>query len=459
MKTIYHLLYIIKLCFVILTLISTLSCESFTTIDEPDSQLNSSVVFQDEKTATAAMANIYLSKAILSGDQNGIGSILGLLTDELNCNTQNESFLNFYTPNIISSNKDILQLWNTTYNAIYQCNAVIEGLDKSITLNEQFKDQLKGEALFMRSLYLFYLSELFGDIPYVTTTNYTQNKQVKRLNKSGVYDLLIHDLQKAEELLSINYSSSLRIKPNKYTAQALLARIFLYQQNWSKAIEYSTKLIDDSSFEIQTDLNQVFLKENKSTIWQYQSADKSNTQEGSYYIFSSAPPNLISLSNSLYESFESSDQRKSHWIKSIDQGNKAWHHVYKYKQNGQTDSSKEFSIVFRLEEMYLIRSEAYARLQVYDLSCNDLNTIRNRAGLPSIQINNQTELLKAILQERQHELFLEHGHRFFDLRRFSELGNTMLSIKNNWNTKYNLLPIPENEILLNPNLLPQNINY
>lgn len=449
----------IKISFLSLVLISTISCESFTTIDGPDSQLNSNLVFQDEKTASAAMANIYLSKSMLSGDQTGIGSMLGLVTDELICNTQNESFLNFYTPNIVSSNKDIAQFWNTAYNTIYQCNALIEGMDNSEALGQAFKTQLKGEALFMRSLYLFYLSELFGDIPYITTTDYTQNKQVKRQSKSTVQHLLVTDLQMAESLLSENFTSPFRIKPNKFAAQALLARVFLYQNNWNSAIYYATKLIDNPAFSIQRDLDQVFLKESKSTIWQYQSADKSNTQEGAYYIFTIAPPSLVSLTDELFESFQENDLRKDKWIKTIYNANKAWYHAYKYKEKSQTVNSKEYSIVLRLEEMYLIRSEAYAMLRLYDSSCEDLNIIRARAGLLSIHIDKQAPLLQTILQERRHEFFLEYAHRYFDLKRFSALDETMVLIKSNWNTKYNLFPIPENELLLNSNLLPQNLNY
>lgn len=119
----------------------------------------------------------------------------------------------------------------------------------------------------------------------------------------------------------------------------------------------------------------------------------------------------------------------------------------------------EYSIIFRLSEQYLIRAEARAHLDNISGAQLDLNTIRNRAGLPNTLATSMSDLLNAIIQERQVELFAEQGHRWFDLKRTGNAGTVLSAIKPNWQATDVLLPIPETELEINPNLLPQNSGY
>jgi hypothetical protein len=135
-----------------------------------------------------------------------------------------------------------------------------------------------------------------------------------------------------------------------------------------------------------------------------------------------------------------------------------WYHSYKYREQF-TGASVEYSIVLRLAEMYLIRSEA--RLAQGDLigALEDLNHVRNTAGLPDVGAGTDAEILAAILRERRVEFFTEHGHRFFDLKRLGMLGQVLSGVKPGWQAADALLPIPENDLRLNPNLSPQNPGY
>jgi hypothetical protein len=63
------------------------------------------------------------------------------------------------------------------------------------------------------------------------------------------------------------------------------------------------------------------------------------------------------------------------------------------------------------------------------------------------------------MQERKVELFSEFGHRFFDLKRLDKLDAELNLTKPSWSTYMKNLPIPQRELLLNPNLLPQNNGY
>jgi hypothetical protein len=88
-----------------------------------------------------------------------------------------------------------------------------------------------------------------------------------------------------------------------------------------------------------------------------------------------------------------------------------------------------------------------------------LNLIRHRAGLlPLPETLSKEEFINEMLSESRREFFTEGGHRFFDLKRNNKL-HILKMVKPNWEDKHALLPIPEGEILLNPNLLPQNNGY
>ena len=79
--------------------------------------------------------------------------------------------------------------------------------------------------------------------------------------------------------------------------------------------------------------------------------------------------------------------------------------------------------------------------------------------MPSISTSNPNDLLEAILQERKAEFFTEQGHRFFDLKRTGRATPILSPIKPDWKSSSLVLPIPQSELLLNPNLGPQNEGY
>jgi hypothetical protein len=176
---------------------------------------------------------------------------------------------------------------------------------------------------------------------------------------------------------------------------------------------------------------------------------------------SSPVPALPSISQSLLDAFEGGDLRRQRWVGSYSENGNTWHFPYKYKIRGNTESgmSKEFSVVMRLEEQYLIRAEARAQQEKILEAQQDLNAIRSRAGLADTDADSRTSLLDAILHERQVELFTEFGHRFFDLKRMGKLDEVLGTIKPNWKPDDKLLPIPEKELLVNPKLNPQNPGY
>ncbi|MET3032991.1 RagB/SusD family nutrient uptake outer membrane protein [Flavobacterium johnsoniae] len=453
---------IFKRAFFFGTLLMLLSCDSFVEVDLPKSQLTSTAVFRDYASANAAMADVYSKMrdvGMLTGGLYGLSVQLGNYTDELTFyGSPTSPTASFFANTILPSNSTISLLWNNTYNQIYETNAILNGVEGTY-LNIQQRTQLGGEAYFVRGLLHFYLLQLYGPIPYIKSTDYKQNSETSRLPVEKVYQYIIEDLKKAEQMLSQQYSSTERTRPNSLTAKALLAKIYLYQGAWDEADRMSSSIIENSLYKIEVNLNKVFLKNSTETIWQFMPASASkNTDDAVNYIFVSGPPPLMSLSESLVNSFSAEDQRKSMWIASLTSQSGKWYYANKYKESKPTTPSREYTIIMRLSEQYLIRAEARVYLQNLTGAVDDLNKIRNRAGIRNVTEGTAEEILEYILSERRKELFTENGHRFFDLKRTGKL-DTELGNKPGWKSSYELLPIPETEITLNPNLKPQNTDY
>jgi hypothetical protein len=443
--------YVMLFCF-------TTACDNFIEVDLPSSQLNATDVFEHKATANAAMVDIYTQirdHGLLTGYRSGVSSQLGLYADELDFYY---SISNFYNNSLLASDIEIAELWNSSYNQIYSANAIFEGVSESTSLAPIDKNQLMGEALFVRALIHFYLVNVFGDIPYIVTTSYQQNSIVHRMPENEIYNSIKIDLQQASDLLP-EFIGEERVRPGKWAAQALLARVCLYMQQWDEASNAASSVLNQSElFVWPTDVGSVFAKESLSTLWQLMPEVGENTHEAHTFIFAEGPPPSVAIKDQLTGAFSSSDLRKSNWLKAVTDGTTTWYHAYKYKEISY-GSSLEYSIVLRIAEQYLIRAEARAHQGDLIGAKEDLNKTRNLAGLGDSDAVTETEIISDVLLERRLEFFTEFGHRFFDLKRTGGLDAVLAPIKPQWDPTDRLLPLPESELLLNQNLAPQNAGY
>lgn len=450
---------------IILLIISSSSCERFLDVDDPNNQISQTVVFKDKSTALSALADIYTNfrdNTLLKGDTSGLHILLGCYTDELvSVTSGQEGFRAFYELGVRANNREVDNIWINAYKQIYSANSIIEGIEKSKSnLDEATRNQLTGEALAIRALLHFYLVNIYDDIPYVNTTDYTTNQSISRSSIQEVYASVIKDFKQAELLLNDGYPTTNKSHLNKAAVQLLLARVYLYQKDWTNALQYSQKLISNNAYSIEEDIEKTFLKDSRSAIWQFMPIEEGiNTLEGQYFTFVSLPPTSIVLSNELINSFEANDKRKSAWIKTLSDAEMTYSHAFKYKQNLKTPNSLEYSIMLRIEEAYLIAAEAENEMGDPGLALNYLKATRERAGLSLPETASQTEIRGMVIEERRHELFTEGGHRFFDLKRTGMLDDRMTTVKTNWKPYMKILPIPERELLANPNLKPQNNGY
>jgi hypothetical protein len=469
------------------------SCRKFIEVDPPKTSINEENVFENDVSAAAVLTGIYTNlsnQGITSANLPGLSLFGGLSSDELTLYNKNDQLLTAYntnnlTPTNTGTNTDF---WISTYQIIYKLNDALEGVSSSKGISGNVKKQLLGEAKFMRSFCYLYLVALYGDVPLVLTTDYKTNSVIGRTNSSDVYLQIISDLKSAVELLNPSYveadlvSNSLdteRTRPNKWAAVALLARAHLYFGDFDAAQSEASDVIMNTSIYSLESIDNTFDIASKETIWALQPTDvgpNSNTPEGRLFVLPTSGPRMpdypVFLSNSVFNSFEDKDLRKTRWVGKVSvrvsgQGDSTeeitYRYPFKYKIGAIIAQSSEYSVVIRLAEMYLIRAEA--RIQKGELAAgiSDLNKLRARARDESMPTSEQLpdlslglpkqDALNALVHERLVELFSEWGHRWFDLKRLKLSDAILKPIKGgDWQSTDVLYPIPEYEITANPSL-------
>jgi hypothetical protein len=478
------------------------SCKKLAETSVPTDQVAQNAVYGNDATAIAVMTSIYSSMnknpiqgASTSGSiaiSNGLSADEFILASSITTPKYQDYFRNSLsqaTPPVVSG----AELWAPLYNLIFRCNAAIEGCNSSNanSLTPKVRQQLLGEAEFMRAFFFFYLVNEFGEVPLVLTTDPKTNINLARSSVDDVYNQIILDLSDAESKLSSDYldatlltNTTERVRPTVWAAKALLARVYLYKKDYTKAEQKATEVLNNTTlFGPLPSLNNVFVKNSREAIWQIQPTSVNfNTTEAQSLIIPATGPstggslaNPVYLSKNLIKSFENGDNRavNGNWINTTiynltTSTKDTVAYPYKYKINsspGVTSVSglKEYFMVLRIGELYLIRAEARDQLGNIGGAQSDLNTIRNRAGLTSTSANDQPSLLTAILNERQHELFSEWGHRWFDLKRTGNIDAVMSVVTpqkagTSWKSYQQLYPIPIEAISSSPNLT-QNVGY
>jgi hypothetical protein len=468
--------------FCIILLTGVCACNKLVTVPEPVNSITTTETFSTEANANSALIQIYSSMSGPFNFGNGYTDILGgLSADELEYFGSGQDYQQFQT-NTLQAGNDLLygNFWQVAYEDIYSANSVIEGVGASTTLPQAFKNQLTGEAMFLRAFAYFYLVNSFGNIPLVTTTSWATTALMPSTPINMVYQQIIADLKQAQNLLPGDYSVSggARIRANSWAATALLARTYLYVDSFANAATQATAVINSGQFSlvalplvpadnVSGSDSDVFAANSNEAILQWQVSNivyPYATQEGNNIIPSNNNQPTYYLTSSLLQAFEAGDLRYSAWIDSTVYSGTTYYFPFKYTvyQGVANGLIPQYFMVLRLAEQFLIRAEAESKLNDQTDAVNDLNTIRTRAGVDSLSASlGQQQVLAAIAQERRTELFSEWGHRWFDLIRTGQALNALAPIPyktGNINADQLLYPIPPNEIQADPNIA-QNPGY
>lgn len=438
------------------------SCRNLVESDFPSTQIEVSQVFETVSTADGALSNLYAELqyySVISGGSLGTGALLGTYTDDLNCyiiSSQN-SALDLYNNRQISSNTAVLSVWSHAYKEIYSANSIINGVENSTGIGESDKKRIKGETLLVRSLIYFYLSQIFGEVPYTTTTDYTVNQSLGKISESELLIKIQNDLETAVTLLEDSYRNAERVYPNRKAAELMLSLVMMQQKKWFEAEQELKKIKQSPLYVWEPDVAKTFKKAGKHILWQLKPLKANDaTEEAINYNFTTAVPNTYALSEDLVSSFASNDLRKQKWVKEITINQNHFYRCDKYRNT--TANTDEYSVIFRLEGVYLLLAESLAQQNKVEEALPYINAVRQKAGIPALTSSSKEELLNNIVEENRKEFFTEHGNRFLTLKRNNGL-NKLIPVKPNWRAYHQLWPLPISELVLNPNLNPQNTGY
>ncbi|MBB2949429.1 RagB/SusD family nutrient uptake outer membrane protein [Sphingobacterium sp. JUb56] len=433
------------------------SCEKFLEID-PRISTSDQVTINDENSAHTAVRGIYnqlQSDGYYGYTFQTIGFFSGDNIEYTGSQIVNQSLTNH---SVRADLPALATAWTAIYNTINRANNVIAkvpALSVTPTFTDAVRNQLVGEAHFLRALSYFDLGRTWGGVQLVLVPTSSSNnlENLKRSSLADTYRQVLADLIKAEELLP---NSTNRIRATRKTVWALRARYHLYREEWKEAITYASKLIDDkSNYNLLTPYSSFFADNasgtNESILELYYTTNVVNTQAYQWQPSTKGGVGWIRPSMGIVNLLNNKSiagTRQSLISKVVLNGVDNWFGNLYYRTNG-TDPA----FLIRIAELYLIRAEAYAQDNDIAKSLADLNVIRKRADIQELNIADKATLLLAIEQENRIEFAFEN-HRWYDLVR-TRRAKTVLGIDEDFRL---LLPIPYAQILIDKNL-EQNPQY
>ncbi len=405
-----------------------------------------------------------------------------------------------------ANNSTLTELWQAAYEGINRANYLHQYKQvnpEGQTVSFAGKEALYGEVYFLRAYYYFHLVKFFGDVPLFVDSRLglTQSKTLKRSERAKVYAQIESDL-----LAAIGVLPSVQLEKGrvtKYAAQALLGKVYLYQQKYTEAASMLENVVNSGVFTLNSDYGKIFLSQNENgseSVFEIQYSNASpyynwnavTRGQGNYAAQqcgvrglngSDSMPYAAGWSTNLPTTdlasiFENGDQRKQVTILDIEAYKKAHptynisYQVAPYKntglynqkylpRKGETSGQIELNYgnnyrIIRYADVLLMAAEAIVGSGGSEMKAQDyLNQVRQRAfGNNSHNITaTGNALYLAIINERRLELAME-GDRFFDLVR-TGLAETKIAgfVKG----KNEVFPIPMMEI--NVSGLTQNSGY
>lgn len=405
---------------------------------------------------------------------------------------ETQDLANFVTS---TDNQGVLDIWRGPWPGILRCNNVLK-VAADLDIDQDIKERSMGEAYFLRAHYYFILVRFFGDVPLITEPQSPgDDLRVKREDKSLVYDQIIGDLQNAMEMLPerSSYSTIDIGRASKGAAAGMLAKVYLTLGNYQEVIPLCN-LVETLGYQLNADYADNFDPLNGNSIEslfevQYNSDGGydfwSNENQASWtstfmgprgsgmvaggwgwnqptqeFVDCYEPGDLRKDVSILYDGcpdFEGEQYKGSYSF--------TGYNVRKFlvpkSVSASYDNSPVNFPVLRYADVLLMKAEALNETDDADVALAPLNLVRQRAGLAPLSGLNHEQCRAAIIKERRIELAFE-GQRWFDLVRLDngQYGlNFLHSIgKTNASEKHLLLPIPQKERDVNPNLA-QNPGY
>lgn len=467
--------------------------------EDPRDQIFKDNFFQTENDAIGAINSIYahLNSTSIGPTFGGMYHstywvIQGLASDEMNNRLagapQNDELEQF---RFDAANGNFFDVWSQAYRVIHNANFAIEGI-VTMDLNDATKNSLLGEARFLRSMIYFDLVRMFGQVPLLLEGDAELRPTKNTIDE--IYEQIIADLQLAINGLPASYSvGDGRGRATSGAARGLLAKVFLTRGNHQLAADNAAFVINSGAYRLWPDFADMFKIDNENgqeTLFGVGFGDAGGAisfWEVGQFNVRLLPRELRSVvpganvqgwqvaTEDLYNSFDANDRRRAVTFMTTAGGDALEDpHIRKYwdEEREPTPGNTEADFPYlRYADILLIYAEALNELnggptsEAYDA----INAIRQRARfdgtaeqpvLTDLTNLNQEEFRDAVLLERRRE-FVGEGHRWFDLVRMGKLQELVPLAKEGVSPRPTdiLFPLPQIEIDLNQNLLPQNPGY
>ncbi|MCT1523881.1 RagB/SusD family nutrient uptake outer membrane protein [Sphingobacterium hotanense] len=151
------------------------------------------------------------------------------------------------------------EIWAQLYKGISRCNNILDKSEsvKGVVPEAKF-NQLIAETRFLRAYFYFYLNELYGGVPLVTTMLSLEEAQVPRSTKEVITKFIIDELDLAEEHLLKETSGATLGRANQAAALALKSRVALYNKQWQLAVDASKKLMELGKYQLHPKFDELF---------------------------------------------------------------------------------------------------------------------------------------------------------------------------------------------------------
>ena len=443
----------------VLVLIGVSSCEKFLLI-EPETELSTAIALDNLDGIESAVNGVY---SLIHSDwverQLIFAEALNSSYYQINpiSNTNYISTLNH------QSGPDLLDkanyMWDMSYRSLDQINRILEALpDATAATPEEIrrKSELEGETLFLRGLIHFVLDRFYGQprtglsavvlTETITVKDFSDGNGPFRATIETIREQVIADLNAAEGLMADVSDNGGRA--NIHAVKGLLARVHFQYRNYTEAeakagavINGSTASLIDSN--VTSIYGSQFSSENVFTFL----AQADDLAARNLFERFSPEFNLpqMGVVDEVWDlvSADTNDLRFKHLF--VEEGGDKYTRKY--------DIRSMYIPYIRLSEMYLIRAESRAQNGNLAGGAEDMNRIRQRAGLGPLSYSDQADLLTKIRRERKIEMAYE-GDEFHELRRREESIGGLPWNEAEWKLVFFL---PTREIEINPNLVQNDL--
>jgi hypothetical protein len=375
-------------------------------------------------------------------------------------------------------------LWRDTFLRLQWVNDVLENVpninDPRIN-NNNLRENILGEAHFLRGYIYFYMTRLYGKVPLILEVTKSVDNEVVNVTRDeipAVFDQIISDLEAAVDMLPESYTSAefTRGRATKGAARALLSKVYLWRghkefgqgdSDFQRSADLAKEVMDSPLYELVSGENfgNIFragAQLTSESIWEIlmetDEVNGNNLQDE----FQPAPIGRLRAvpTLKLINAFDArpGDLRRPFTIAEVEDpasNNGEPYYSKKHEQIGLDDPNV---VILRLADIILVRAEALNELGQTDEAIELLDMIRERAGIDPTGAITQSEVRSAILEERMVELAFE-GKRWYDLNRHEITIEEVESISaENNNLHHVLWPVPQEDRDRNPNL-DQNPGY